>query len=107
MEQIVQCAASLSTSCSERTRPAVDFASMLAGIPSVVAVLAHCRDWGYDITTVVQASSTRDRYAIYDCQWRLMEQFADVEFEFHVLDCLDRSLEECISIPDDAYVILL
>ena len=58
---------------------------MLTGMPEGEAVLANWYRGGYDIWTVADEPGEEVRTRIYECEWKLMEQYPDIVFDFNLL----------------------
>lgn len=72
----------------------------LTATPAVEAVMARRAGNQYAIWTVVDRVDEQTREFIYWQEWALMEQYPDLNFDFHLLERHSRPLETLITITD-------
>lgn len=83
----------------------VIFGRMLATVAEAEALLVVDRDWGIDVWTVVNRSSSQTREQLADRQWNFMQVFPDLDVDFHILDRRDDPMESFVRPGDyDMYI---
>ncbi len=72
----------------------------LAAIPVIEAVMAQRAGNQYAIWTVANRVDEETREFMYWQEWALMEQYPDLDFDFHLLERQERPLETLVTVTD-------
>jgi len=95
---------------SARSRPAVwqtvqAFRKILQDVEGIEGILGNQTAEGLVLTVVMNNPPRERRREIYDCEWKLTQQYSEASFDFHLIDRRDRPLCDVISIEfSDIYV---
>ena len=72
----------------------------LVTIPAVEAVMARRTGNRYMVWTVADRPDERTRELVYWQEWALMEQYPDLDFDFHLLERQGQPLETLVTVTD-------